>query len=217
MRCPILLITCTMITDWMGLHSVLLPLLIGHKQIFYFSRRRTSQNLAFFCKSISIFLSRSLLFLYLSSLLAVLLLTLSSFFWMELWLANFLGKGQISLQREGKQRNWQWIFPENVTFFCECNSVRVGQNIQDKVSLERSLFTDIVAKQFNLNWKLNGSRKENMHCSIWNENNQSSRQRISCVCNKSEIRSPFLNPDHWLLITHITNIHVEAEDSWTLL
>ena len=140
MRCPILLITCTMITDWMGLHSVLLPLLIGHKQIFYFSRRRTSQNLAFFCKSISIFLSRSLLFLYLSSLLAVLLLTLSSFFWMELWLANFLGKGQISLQRVvGKQRNWQWIFPENVTFFCECNSVRVGQNIQNKVSVWKDL------------------------------------------------------------------------------
>ena len=71
---------------------------------------------------------------------------------MELWLANFLGKGQISLQRVvGKQRNWQWIVPENVTFFCECNSVRVGQNIQNKVSLERSLFTDIVATQFNLN------------------------------------------------------------------
>ena len=71
---------------------------------------------------------------------------------MELWLANFLGKGQISLQRVvGKQRNWQWIFPENVPFFGECNSVRVGQNIQNKVSLERSLFTDIVATQFNLN------------------------------------------------------------------
>ena len=71
---------------------------------------------------------------------------------MELWLANFLGRGQISLQRVvGKhQRNWQWIFPKNVTFFCECNSIRVGQNIQNKVSLERSLFS-IVANQFNLN------------------------------------------------------------------
>ena len=95
---------------------------------------------------------------------------------MELWLANLLGKGEINLQRVvGKQRNWQWIFTEKVTLFCEWNSIRIGQNIQNKVSLERSIFTDIIAHQFNLNWKLNGSRKENMHGSIWNENEQSSK------------------------------------------
>ena len=170
-------------------------------------------NLDLFCKSILIFLSRSLLFLCLSSLLAVLLSTLLSSFWMELWLTNFFWKGQINLQRiVGKQRNWRWIFLKNVTLFCECNSVRIGQNIQNKVSLERSIFTDIAAYQFNLNWKVNGSRKENMHCSIWNENDQSSRWS-DCVCKKSEFRSPLLNPDHWLLITHITNIHKEAEGS----
>ena len=77
----------------------------------------------FFCESISIFLSCSLFFLCLSCLLAVLLLTLSSLFYMELWLANFLGKGQIILQRVVcKQWNWQWIFPQSVTFFSECNS-----------------------------------------------------------------------------------------------
>ena len=134
-------------------------------------------------------------------LLAVLLPTLSSFFWMELWLANLFGKGKINLQRVvGKQRNWQWIFTEKVTLFCECNSIRIGQNIQNKVSLERSIFTDIIAHQFNLNWKLNGSRKESMHCSIWNENDQSSHRRVNCVCTKSEFRSPFLNPEHWSLI-----------------
>ena len=25
-----------------------------------------------------------------------------------------------------KQRNWQWIFLQNVTFFCKCNSVRIA-------------------------------------------------------------------------------------------
>ena len=65
---------------------------------------------------------------------------------MELWLANFLGKpGQINLQRVVcKQRNWQWIFPQNVTFFSECNSDRIGQNIQNEVSLERSIFEVVV-------------------------------------------------------------------------
>ena len=59
---------------------------------------------------------------------------------MELWLANFLEKGQINLQRVVcKQRNWQWIFPQNVTFFSEYNFDRIFQNIQNEVSLERSI------------------------------------------------------------------------------
>ena len=68
---------------------------------------------------------------------------------MELWLANFLGKpGQINLQRVVcKQRNWQWIFPQNVTFFSECNSDRIGQNIQNEVSLERSIFEVVVVAE----------------------------------------------------------------------
>ena len=52
--------------------------------------------------------------------------TLSSLFCMELWLANFLWKRQINLQRVVcKQRNWQWIFPQNVTFFSEYNFDRI--------------------------------------------------------------------------------------------
>ena len=64
--------------------------------------------------------------------------------------------------------HWQWIFPQNVTFICECNSVRIGQNIQNEVALERYIFADVVAYQFvNLNWKLNGSGEECIHRSIW--------------------------------------------------
>ena len=64
--------------------------------------------------------------------------------------------------------------------FCECNSVKISQNIQNEVSLERSIFADVVAFQFiNLNRKLNGSRKENIHRSMWKENDQSSRPGIN--------------------------------------
>ena len=49
-----------------------------------------------------------------------------------------------------------------MTFFCECNVVGISQNFQNEVSLE--IFADVVAYQFiNLKWKLNGSKKENMH------------------------------------------------------
>ena len=52
--------------------------------------------------------------------------------------------------------------------FCECNSVRIGQNIENEVSVERFIFAYVVAYQ--LIRTLNGSRMENMHRSIWNEN-----------------------------------------------
>ena len=40
----------------------------------------------------------------------------------------------------------------------------IGQNIQNEISLERSIFADVVIYQLiNFNWKLNGSRKEDMH------------------------------------------------------
>ena len=110
---------------------------------------RKSQNLDLLLRiyfNLSVLLS---FFLCLSSLSAVLLPTLWSLFCMELWLANFLGKGQINLQRVVcKQRNWQWIFPQNVTFFSECNFDRIFQNIQNEVSLERSIFEVVVVSQF---------------------------------------------------------------------
>ena len=58
-------------------------------------------------------------------------------------------------------------------------TVRIGQNIQNEVSLERPIFADVGAYYFiNLNGKLNASRKEDMHRSIWNENDRSSRRRV---------------------------------------
>ena len=63
-------------------------------------------------RSLSIALNFSLPFLFISSLPFIV------FFCMELWLANFLGKEKFILQRVAdKQRHWQWIFPQNVTFF----------------------------------------------------------------------------------------------------
>ena len=59
----------------------------------------------------------------------------------------------------GKQQNWQWIFPK-ISFFVSV-TVRISQNIQNEVSVERSLFTDIVAYQLiSLKGTLNGSTKE---------------------------------------------------------
>ena len=57
------------------------------------------------------FLSCSLFSLCLSCLLAVLLPTLSSFFCMELWLANFLGKGQIESLKSSSG-----FFPKMIPF-----------------------------------------------------------------------------------------------------
>ena len=54
------------------------------------------------------------------------------------------------------------LFLNMLPFFCECNGVRISQNIQNEVSLE--IFADFVAYQvINLNWKLNGYKKETVH------------------------------------------------------
>ena len=56
-------------------------------------------------------------FAFLSCLLAVLLPTLSSLFCMELWLANFLGKRQINLQRVVcKQETGSGFIPKMLPF-----------------------------------------------------------------------------------------------------
>ena len=69
---------------------------------------RTSQNFDFICESISI-----LPFLFISSLP-----TLSSFFAWNCGWPTFEEREKFILQRVAdKQRHWQWIFPQNVTFF----------------------------------------------------------------------------------------------------
>ena len=43
-------------------------------------------------------------------------------------------------------------FSSKCYLFCECNSVRIGQDIQNEVSLEKFVFADVVAYHFiNLN------------------------------------------------------------------
>ena len=91
------------------------------------------------------------------------------------------GTNIIFKQVVGRLWNWLWIFPQDVTFFVTVTLlgfVRISKTRHNL--LERSICSDVVAYQFiNLNWKLNGSRKENMHHSMWNENDQSSRRRVN--------------------------------------
>ena len=54
-------------------------------------------------------------------------------------------------------------FPKNVTRFFVCNSVRIGQSFRNEVSVERSIFADVVAYR-----KLN---EEGKYASFhWNKN-----------------------------------------------
>ena len=58
---------------------------------------------------------------------------------------------------------------QHVSFFSKSKFVRIGQNIQTEVLVERSIFADVFYHLDSLNWKLNWSRKEIMHSSIWNK------------------------------------------------
>ena len=135
---------------------------------------RTSQNFDFICESISI-----LPFLFISSLP-----TLSSLFCMELWLANFLGKGKIYSSKSSRWTATLAVdFSSKCYLFCECNVVRISQNIQNVISLDT--FCDVVAYKFiDINWKLNGFRKKICMItrrSIWSDNDQSSRRRFKAI------------------------------------
>ena len=121
------------------------------KRLFCFPRMRTSQTFDFICESLSISLCRSLFF-FAFIVQQQFFCPLYRFFLHGIVAGQLLRKGTnlIFKEQSGKQRNWQWIVPQNVTFFCECNVVRISQNIQNEVSLE--IFADVVAYQFiNLN------------------------------------------------------------------
>ena len=79
---------------------------------------RKSQNLDLFCESISILLSCSLFsFAFLVYQQFCYPLYRPSFAWICGWLP-YQERGKFNLQRVVcKQRNWQSIFPQNVTFF----------------------------------------------------------------------------------------------------
>ena len=60
----------------------------------------------------------------------------------------FQERDKYNLQRVvGKQRMVVDFSPKSY-LFCESNSARIGQNIQKKLSLESSIFGDVVAHQF---------------------------------------------------------------------
>ena len=69
----------------------------------------------------------------------------------------------------------------NVTCLLVCNSVRRGQNVQNEIRrkglfLQMLLHTNVTAVCSS------GSRKENTHLSMWNQNDQSSHQRVKTLC-----------------------------------
>ena len=67
---------------------------------------------------------------------------------MELWLANFLEEGKFILQRVAdKQRHWQWIFPQNVTFFVSVTLlglVRISKRRYRLIPLVSLLLTNLL-------------------------------------------------------------------------
>ena len=76
-------------------------------------------------------------------------------------------------------------FSSKCYLFCECNSVRIGQDIQNEVSLERFVFADVVAYQlFIFNWKLSGSREEFIPRSIWSYTTLAVRKGLSIITSK---------------------------------
>ena len=97
---------------------------------------------------------------------------------------TFQEREKFNLQRAvGEQRNWQCIFPQNVSRFLVCSSGRIGQNFQNEVSVIRSIVPEFVAQQLNnLNRKLRGVRISeiiNLHRSVWNEIGPIHRQRAN--------------------------------------
>ena len=86
----------------------------------------------YFDLSLSIVFFFVCLFVCLSSLWAVLLPTWLLFFYMELWLANFVGKEQSESSKGGRLKVKLVVdFSSKHYLFCEYNSVKIGQNIQN--------------------------------------------------------------------------------------
>ena len=99
-------------------------------------------------------------FLCLSCILSVFCPLYRLFFCIELWLANFLGKEK---RVADKPPHWQWIFPQNVTFSVSVTLlglVRISKTRYCQKLFVTLLLTNLLTY---INWKLHGSRKENMH------------------------------------------------------
>ena len=87
------------------------------KEHFCFPRMCTSQNFDFLLPNLFRSFSLALFFFFFFFFLLHLQVLLPGIC-MELWLANFKERDKFSFQKVvGKQQNWQWIFPQIVTFF----------------------------------------------------------------------------------------------------
>ena len=69
----------------------------------------------------------------------------------------------------------------NVTCLLVCNSVRRGQNVQNEIR-RKGLFLQMLLHTNVTVVCSSGSRKENTHLSMWNQNDQSSHQRVKTLC-----------------------------------
>ena len=121
-----------------------------------FSRMRTSQNMDFFGKSIYILLTILALFFP----FAFPFYTQFWFAWICGWL-TFQKRDKFNLQRlVSKQRNWQSIFPQYITWFFAYNVVRIGKNFQNEVSVERSALADVSAYQLKSPGNFSGPKSK---------------------------------------------------------
>ena len=88
------------------------------KEHFCFPRMCTSQNFDFLLPNLFRSFSLALFFFFFFFSFLLHLQVLLPGICMELWLANFKERDKFSFQKVvGKQQNWQWIFPQIVTFF----------------------------------------------------------------------------------------------------
>ena len=134
------------------------------KQLFRFSRMRTSQNFDFLFANLFRSFSIALFFLFLSSILAV-FCPLYRLFLHRIVASQIFGKGKkFDLQRVAdKPAHWQWIFPQNVIFSVSVTLlglVRISKTRCRWKLFVMFLLTNLLTY---INWKLNGYRKENMH------------------------------------------------------
>ena len=82
------------------------------------------------------------------------------FAWICGWL-TFQKRDKFNLQRlVSKQRNWQSIFPQYITWFFVYNVFRIGTNFQNEVSVERSAFADVSAYQLKSPGNFSGPKSK---------------------------------------------------------
>ena len=77
------------------------------------------------------------------------MLALSPFFRVELRKGGKRGKFNLQRVVSHYSEIGSEFFYQNDTWFCGCNSFRIGQNFQNEVSVERPIFADVCVYHFN--------------------------------------------------------------------